>query len=412
MQRKLCDENFATTIMLNDDMTHLLTDYTINPRTRYESHRLFYTPDDAEPLEFGGFLAAAVFAALIVDTDEGNARQVALDTDAERADFFARYEREVRRDDWGYLSAELNQLRDNYVQITLGPTTLTDLCPNNRLLNLAIDLTVTYMQNLVLDTFHAHIWEVMPWKMPFPQWLIDAARVETRRQRYRHADWTDIPSVIHLADMPDETEAPTFFFEGEKAADIMERYLLWLSDEFVAMKQELPGAKITSADRKYIFAQETDCAFLSDEIDQLNASEQKEWRQWINEWTSFLTNRLLPKKELRFWADDVPDNVQEHLLYHLQLMEQHPNHFRDLTAAVYAMRQLGYIRRKCSDHDIRQWLSEHLKINYMERNNASQFRRAMNEHGRYTPEVRDEVLALESMGFFRFQPPADPDKSR
>ena len=393
-------------------MAHLLADYTINPRTRYESHRLFYTPDDAEPLEFGGFLAAAVFAALIVDTDEGNARQIALDTDAERADFFARYEREVRRDDWGYLSAELNQLRDNYVQITLGPTTLIDLCPNNRLLNLAIDLTVTYMQHLVLDTFRTHIWEVMPWKMPFPQWLIDAARVETRRQRYRHADWTDIPSVIHLADMPDETEAPTFFFEGEKAADIMERYLLWLSDEFVAMKQELPGAKITSADRKYIFAQETDCAFLSDEIDQLNASEQKEWRQWINEWTSFLTNRLLPKKELRFWADDVPDSVQEHLLYHLQLMEQHPNHFRDLTAAVYAMRQLGYIRRKCSDHDIRQWLSEHLKINYMERNNASQFRRAMNEHGRYTPEVRDEVLALESMGFFHFQPPADPDKSR
>ena len=76
-----------------------------------------------------------------------------------------------------------------------------------------------------------------------------------------------------------------------------------------------------------------------------------------------------------------------------------------LTAAVYAMRQLGYIRRKCSDRDIRQWLSEHLKIDYMERNNASQFRRAMREHGRYTPEVRDEVYALESMGFFRFEAP-------
>lgn len=88
-------------------------------------------------------------------------------------------------------------------------------------------------------------------------------------------------------------------------------------------------------------------------------------------------------------------------------MEQHPAHFRDLTTAVYAMRQLGYIRRKCSDHDMRQWLSEHLKLDYTERNNASQFRRAMREHGRYTPEVRDEVLALETMGYFRFQAPSE-----
>ena len=55
------------------------------------------------------------------------------------------------------------------------------------------------------------------------------------------------------------------------------------------------------------------------------------------------------------------------------------------------------------DNDMRQWLSEHLKLDYTERNNASQFRRAMREHGRYTPQVRDEVIALESMGYFRFQ---------
>ena len=187
----------------------------------------------------------------------------------------------------------------------------------------------------------------------------------------------------------------------------MERYLEWLSDEFVAMKQELPGEKITSADRKYIFSQETDWAFLSDEIDHLSPSELKEWNQWQREWTKFLANQLLSQKEIRFWEDDVPEEVQEHLLYHLQLKEQHPAHFRDLTAAVYAMRQLGYIRRKCSDKDIRQWLSEHFKINYMERNNASQFRRAMKEHGRYTPEVRDEVMALEAMGYFRFQAPSE-----
>ena len=386
---------------------HLLSDYIIDARTRYEAHRLIYTPENDDPVELGGILAAAILAALIVDTDEGDARAIALDTDAERAEFFARYVKEVRRDDWGYLAAEVNQLRDNYVQLTLGLTTLNDLCPNNLLLDLAIGLTVAYMQHLVLDTFREHIWEVMPWKMPFPQWLIDAARVETRRQRYITTDWTDGPTVIQLADMPDETEPPTFFFEGEKAADIMERYLEWLSDEYVAAKQELPGAKITSSDRKYIFSQETDWTFLSEESAQLDPSAQNDWTQWQQEWTSCLTDRLLPKKEIRFWEDDVPEEVQNHLLYHLQLAEQHPAHFRDLTTSVYAMRQLGYIRRKCSDPDIRRWLSEHLKLDYTERNNASQFRRAMREHGRYTPEVRDEVMLLESMGYFRFQAPLE-----
>ena len=385
----------------------LLSDHIFSPAMRYEAHRLYVIlADDEDEFVFGGFLGAALAAVLLVDTDEGNTRGICLYTDAEKEQFFARYDREVLRDDWGYLSAEINQLRDNYVQLVDGKRSLVELCPNKRLFSLAMELLVAYMHRLVLEPFGEHIWVPMPWKIPFAQWLIDAARIETRRQRLLHTDWTDVPTVIQLADMPDETEKPTFFFEGEKAADIMERYLLWLSDEYVAMKQEIPGTKITSADRKYIFSQETDWALLSDEIDQLDASEKQDWLQWQKEWTKFLTERLLPKKEIRFWADDVPPEVQEHLLYHLQLAEQHPAHFRDLTTAVYAMRQLGYIRRKCGDKDIRQWLSEHLKINYMERNNASQFRRAMKEHGRYTPEVRDEVLALEAMGYFRFQAPS------
>lgn len=388
-------------------MTRVLDNYIISPFTRYESHRLIYAPQGEDPIELSGVLAAALFCAFIIDTDEGNRRELALDSDEQREAWFKAYEREVRREDWGYLSAEISQLRDNYVQLAVDSITLHDICPNNRLLELAMELTVTYMQHLVLKIYRDHIWEVMPWEMPFPQWLIDAARVETRRQRFLHIDWTDAPMVDQLADEPSSnplihsSSNPLFFFEGEKAADIMERYLQWLSDEYVAMKQEIPGAKITSADRKYIFSQETDWAFLSDEIDQLDASEQKEWTRWQQEWSRFLTDRLLPKKEIRFWAEDVPEEVQAHLLYHLQLMEQHPAHFRDLTTAVYAMRQLGYIRRKCSDKDMRQWLSEHLKLNYTERNNASQFRRAMREHGRYTPEVRDEVMLLETMGFFR-----------
>ena len=399
-------------------MSKLLDNYTIDARTRYESHRLIYTPENDEPIELGGFLAAAILAALIVDTDEGDAREISIDTPEQRQAFFLRYEREVRRDDWGHLTAEINQLRDNYVQLEVGSMTLQDLCPNLRLLELAMELTESYMRYLVLEIYREHIWEMMRWEMPFAQWLIDAARVETRRQRFLKTDWTDGPMVIQLADMPDETEPPTFFFEGEKAQDIMERYLQWLSDEYVKAKQEIPGAKITSADRKYIFEQETDWSFLSDETEGIepfsggesgtfDTSEQAEWLRWQREWTKFLTERLLPQKEIRFWAADVPEEVQNHLLYHLQLMEQHPAHFRDLTAAVYAMRQLGYIRRKCSDGDMRKWLSEHLKLDYTERNNASQFRRAMREHGRYTPEVRDEVLALETMGYFRFQAPSE-----
>lgn len=385
----------------------LLSDHIFSPSMRYEAHRLYISRADGEDeFVFGGFLGAALAAVFLVDTPEGNARGIRLYTDDEKEEFFALYDREVLRDDWGYLSAELNQLRDNYVQFIDDPNGLIDLFPNRRLLTLVMELLTTYMRRLVLEPFGEHIWEAMPWKMPFAQWLIDAARVETRRQRYLHIDWTDAPIVSALADeqsaidhRKSTIENPTFFFEGEKAADIMERYLQWLSDAYVAMKQEIPGAKITSDDRKYIFSKETDWSFLAEEIGQLDNSDQKDWNQWQKEWTKFLTERLLPKKEIRFWADDVPEDVQEHLLYRLQLMEQHPAHFRDLTTSVYAMRQLGYIRRQCSDPDMRQWLSEHLKLDYTERNNASQFRRAMKEHGRYTPEVRDEVLALETIGY-------------
>ena len=392
-------------------MSKLLANHIFSDVLRYENHQLIYAPSNEEPVEMGGILAASLLAVLLIDTDEGEARGIALDTDDQRKDFFARYDREVLRDDLGYLSAEINQLRDNYVQLALGTTTINNLCPNIRLLNLAMDMTVAYMQQLVIKTFKEHIWEALPWQAPFPQWLLDAARVETRRQRFLQTDWTDAPIVTALADMPDKTEEPSFFFIGEKASDIMERYLHWLSDTYVAVKQELPGAKITSADRKYIFSQETDWAFLSDGIEDFSTSQHKEWLQWQQEWTRFLTERLLPQKEIRFWADDVPEEIQNHLLYHLQLAEQHPAHFRDVTTAVYAMRQLGYIRRKCSDKDIRQWLSEHLKLDYTERNNASQFRRAMNEHGRHTPEIREEVMALEAMGYFHFHSPADPDRS-
>lgn len=397
---------------------NLLADIVLSEKLRYESHSLIYTPADEDPIVLTGFLGAAVLAALLVDTPEGEERGVAVDTPEQREQFFLRYDREVRRDDWGYLEAEVRQLRDSYVQFVVGKTRLSDICPNARLFSLAVELHTGYMHRLVIEQFCEHIWEYCGWETPFAQWLWNAAHAETRRQRYLHADWTDMAMVTALADFPDESEGiasfsgreadvPTFFFEGEKASDIMERYLQWLNDAYVAVKYEQPGAKITSADRNRIFKQETDWSFLSDKIGEIEPSLQKEWKRWMTEWEKFLTARLQPAKEVQFWANDVPENVQEHLLYHLKLVEQHPARFRDLTAAVYAMRQLGYIRRKLSDSAIRHWLSEHLSMDYTARNNASQFQRAMKEHGRYTPEVRDEVQELESMGFFRFQAPSE-----
>lgn len=402
-------------------MCNLLSDITLSHALKYEAHSLIYTPADEDPIVLTGFLGAAVLAALLVDTPEGEERGVAVDTPEQREQFFLRYDREVRRDDWGYLEAEVRQLRDSYVQFVVGKTRLSDICPNARLFSLAVELLTGYMHRLVIEQFCEHIWEYCGWETPFAQWLWNAAHAETRRQRYLHADWTDMAMVTALTDFPDESagiELPTFFFEGEKASDIMDRYLQWLNDTYVAIRYEQPGAKITSADRNRIFKQETDWSVLSDEAEGIAPFSgretegiapflQKEWERWMTEWEKFLTARLQPAKEVQFWANDVPENVQEHLLYHLKLVEQHPARFRDLTAAVYAMRQLGYIRRKLSDSAIRLWLSEHLSLDYTARNNASQFQRAMKEHGRYTPEVRDEVMLLESMGYFRFQAPSE-----
>ena len=43
---------------------HLLDNYTFDARTRYESHTLFYTPENGETVELRGFLAAAIILAL------------------------------------------------------------------------------------------------------------------------------------------------------------------------------------------------------------------------------------------------------------------------------------------------------------------------------------------------------------
>ena len=73
-------------------------------------------------------------------------------------------------------------------------------------------------------------------------------------------------------------------------------------------------------------------------------------------------------------------------------------HYKCLSAAVYALRQLGYIRRWLTKKDMLRWLTDHLSYDYIAKNNAYQFSRAWNEHGRFAPAIRDEVNRLAELG--------------
>ncbi|MBQ4395555.1 MAG: hypothetical protein II825_09725 [Paludibacteraceae bacterium] len=382
---------------------HLFSDYIIDAHTRYEAHRLSITyKENEDAFVFGGFFGAALAAVSLVDTDEGNARGLRLYTEDEKKEFFARYDREVLHDDWGYLTAEIDQLHDAYVQLVVADVPLSALCPNVRLLNLALDLMVSYMHRLVVEQYRAHIWDLIPWTGPFAQWLWSASQVERRRQRYLQTDWSDLIEVISMRDHPETEEGPLFVFAGEEAEDIMSRYLEWLNGEYVAMIKAHPGAKITNADRRYILSQETDYGFLADDIAVLSPDDQVSFRQWMREWETFLTSQLCPQEEIHFWTKEVPDELRDKLLDYLRLQERQPAHYQALTSAVYALRQLGYIPYKLGLRSMRQYLSDYLSENYMFKNTSSQFNRAWKEHGRYTLAVREQIAILAQYGIGKF----------
>ena len=90
-------------------MPQLLSDHIFSEQMRYESHRLVCT-FGAETICIEGVLAAALLSALLVDTEEGKQRGIAIDTDDERKAWMMRYEREVRPDDWGMFSAEIQPI--------------------------------------------------------------------------------------------------------------------------------------------------------------------------------------------------------------------------------------------------------------------------------------------------------------
>lgn len=381
----------------------MLEDIVFSDQLRYEQHAFIYDPSAGAAIRLEGVMGAALLCARLADTDEGNRRGIAIDTDAERDAWIARYEREIRRDEWGLLMTEAPLLRDVYMQFADSPATFYDFCPNIRLVDLAIHLMVYYMRHLVIEDVCEHIWEAVPWEAPFAAWLLKASRFETHRQRLLHVDWMNEASVDALvpydqSPMTNDQLAPTLFFESEAANDIMARYYKWLWTTYQAQANEYPGTKIGQRDKNSLIARETDWTCLLPEMTDFDDDARELWRQWMTDWQDYLTRQLKPDKQILFWAKEVTEEQQEQLLDYLKLQERELMRYHCLTTAVYALRYLGYVRRACTPAQIRRWLTEHLHDDYTTKSAATQFSRAWNQLGRYTPAVKDEILRLSSLG--------------
>ncbi|MBQ7530245.1 MAG: hypothetical protein IJT12_00880 [Paludibacteraceae bacterium] len=380
----------------------MLEDYTINERLAYTHHHLVVAGDD--DIRIGGVLGAAILCAMLVDTDEGNRRAIAIDTYPEQRAWITRYEREVRRDEWGLLNIELQLLADAYIQQASSTVRWLDICPNIRLMDLAMRLVSTYMQYLTVEAFGTHIWECVEWRAPFAQWLMDAAHVETRRQQFLHTDWMEPAQVTELLDVPDEQDEPTFIFENEDTQDIMKRYLKWAWSTYQAQLRQIPGSQPRAAKhRTFVVQQETDWDFLYPESRKLSDDNQRLWAQWMLDWNAFVRRQLKPEKPLRFWVDGVSELQQRQLTQFLRLQEKEWDYFACVSASVYAMRLLGYVRRACTVSDITRWLTEQLTNDYTTKNNHDQFLRAWKHHGRYTDDVKHFTAVLLELGVGKFR---------
>jgi len=375
----------------------MLEDYIIDDRIRYESHYLKVAQTD---VQIGGVTGAALLSALIVDTEEGARRSIAIDSDAERMAWIRQYEREVRRDEWGLIDTEVELLNDAYIELVTSEMNMSDVCPNVRLLDLALQLVTTYMHYLTIETFREHIWECQTWEEPFAQWLLNAAQTETLRLHFLHTDWTNPVQVNALYEtIQREDEPPTFIFEGEEAEDIYRRYFTWLWKSYQSRLRAIPGSQPRAAKhRNYLAEQETNWSFLAEEVHRLDEEQQQLWAQWMFNWQKYITKHLKPEKPVLFWEKEVSEEKQKQLTQFLRIQEKEWDYFKCLSSAIYALRQMGYVRRACSIRDITRWMSEQLVKDYTTKNNHDQFVRAWKELGRYTEEVKRYVEMLENYG--------------
>lgn len=274
-------------------MKQLLTDYTFSDKLRYKQHTLIYGTDD--PIRIEGAFGAALLCALLVDTEEGNRRGIAIDSDEDKQAWIKQYEREVRREGWGLIEVEVRMLAEAYEQLTLSQDALNDICHHNiLLLDLAYGLLVHYMNHLVREEYCMHIWEYTKWENPFSQWLIKAVYDESVRQAMLHINWLD-PAIVTALPTQKTPTMPTLSFEGEAAEDIMNRYYDWLWSSLVAQTSEQPDAKIQLEQGKAdILESETHFAYLNDKIALMDAEDQVLFRKWMSGWINFIKNKLIP----------------------------------------------------------------------------------------------------------------------
>lgn len=274
----------------------MLEDIILSDSLRYESHALIYGTDD--PIRIEGAFGAALLCALLVDTEEGNCRGIAIDSNEDKTEWIKRYEREVRREGWGLIDEEVNMLADAYEQLAFSENAIPDICHHNRLLiDLAYSLLVHYMNHLVIEQYGAHIWEYTKWENPFSQWLIKAIYDESERQAMIHINWLDPPIVTALPTQETPT-TPTMSFEGEAADDILKRYYDWLWTSLVAQTAEQPDAKTQLDSAKAdILDRETHFAFLNDQIALMDSEDQVLFRKWMSRWINFVKDKLTPTFE-------------------------------------------------------------------------------------------------------------------
>lgn len=285
-------------------MKRLLDDHIFDDTLRYEAHTLIYHPADADELQLSGIMGAAILCALLADTDEGDERGIALDTPEQRNAFFDRYEREVRRDNGGLFTTEVEALSQSYMELT-DSDALPRICRNDRLYDLAVGLVMDYMHRLVHEQVRDHIYEALPWEMPFAQWLYDAGFVETARQHLLAVNWLDAAEVYALAQTwgkeAEETFPPTFYFQSENAEQLMETYFRWLWEQVQAQTSMMPDAKVELAQTTpYVLEKETDYAFLQPELKQLAPEELNLFRKWLKQWTEFVTRKLSDNPQSTF----------------------------------------------------------------------------------------------------------------
>lgn len=279
-------------------MKRMLDDYKFDEHLRYDAHRMLYILPDCEQVVITGMLGAAVLAALLVDTDEGEARGIAVDSPAQRNDFFERYEREVRPDNGGLFTTELQALGQSYSELYRDKNWLPQICRNDRLYDLTLGLTIEYMQRLVNELVEDSIFAYHPWEATFAQWLYDAAFIETHRQRLLSVDWSDPAEVYQLNAQFESTDdntpqEPTFFFEGISSADLLNSYFNWLQAGLHAQTSVMPDAKVQLAQlRPVVIEQETNWDFIRPQIDQLSQENRQLFYKWMDEWKTFLTHKM------------------------------------------------------------------------------------------------------------------------